>query len=101
MIRSKWQSLQAFHSGDILTRLTSDVDTVAQGIATLIPDTLGLVVRLVLAFVVLFQYDKVLALSALILGPCGVLAGVLFTGMMHRYEVQMRENESAYRSFMQ
>lgn len=101
MIRSKWQSLQAFHSGDILTRLTTDVDTVAHGIATMIPDILGLLVRLILAFVVLFQFDRVLALAALVLGPCGVLAGVLFTGVMHKYELQMRENESAYRSFMQ
>lgn len=101
VLHSKWEALKGYHSGDVQTRLTGDLDTVASGICSLVPETLGLVLRLLLAFAVLYNYDHMLALAALVLGPFGLICGLLFTGKMHRYQVLSRENESAVRSFMQ
>ena len=101
MLHSKWTALKAYHSGDIQTRLTSDLDAVSSGIAGMVPEVLSLAVRLVLAFAVLFSFDRLLALAALLLGPLGLITGVLFTGRLHKYEIELRENEAKQRSFMQ
>lgn len=101
LLHSRWSSLKQFHSGDIQTRITSDLGTVVSGICSLAPEAMGLVLRLGLAFAVLFQLDHVLSLTALLLAPCGLLLSMAFTGRMHRYQTMARENESRVRAFMQ
>lgn len=101
ILHSKWHSLKRYHSGDIQTRLTGDMDIVSNGITGLVPELLAMVLRLVLAFVILVRFDVMLALAALLLGPLGLLCSMFFSGRMHKYQVQARENESKMRSFMQ
>jgi len=101
LLHGVWQKIMSFHSGDILTRLTSDVERVANGIASIIPEMLFLLVRLIIAFGVLYYYDHFLALTALLLGPVGVLLSLLFSGKLKKYQVELNKTESEYRSFMQ
>ncbi len=101
VLRGGWRDLTKFHSGDLMTRLTSDVGTVSSGVASFIPGILLMAVRLGAAFVVLFQYDRALAVFALILGPAGVLLGVLFTERLKEYSLKLKQSESDYRSYMQ
>ena len=101
ILHGVWQKIMSFHSGDILTRLTSDVERVANGIASIIPDFLFLLVRLIIAFGVLYYYDHFLALTSLLLGPVGVLLSLVFSGKLKQYQVELSKTESEYRSFMQ
>lgn len=101
VLDSDWKAISAFHSGDINTRLTSDVDAVSTGIASLIPSICYLLLRVGIAFAVLFYFDRVLALAALGLAPVGLLLSLLFTKQLKTYQTQLRENEAAYRGLMQ
>lgn len=101
VLRGVWKKLVSFHSADIVTRLTSDVDRVAGGISSIIPNIFFLAVRLGIAFCVLFYYDRFLALAALALGPVGVLLSLIFSGKLKKYQEELAKNESEYRSFMQ
>lgn len=101
ILRGLWQKLITFHSGDIVTRLTSDIDRVANGISSIIPNIFLLTVRLGIAFCVLFYYDHFLALAALLLGPVGVFLSLIFSGRLRKYQEELNRTESEYRSFMQ
>lgn len=101
ILRGVWQKLITFHSGDIVTRLTSDIDRVANGISSIIPNIFLLTVRLGIAFCVLFYYDHFLALAALLLGPVGVFLSLIFSGRLRKYQEELNRTESEYRSFMQ
>ena len=44
--RSVWYKLSKYHSGDLLSRLTSDIDTVASSIIGLVPNLIVTVLQL-------------------------------------------------------
>lgn len=99
--RSVWIKISKYHSGDLVTRLTSDVGGLADGLISLIPSTILIVCQLVISFCILFHYDKTIAVLALILGPMGALSMIFFKERYKKYQKQLRESESEYRTFMQ
>jgi len=101
ILNGAWTKVSAYHSGDMITRLTSDIDRVANGIAAILPNFLFLIIRILIAFGVLFYYDHFLAVMALIVGPVGVILSLVFSGKLHKYQTQLNVTESSYRSFMQ
>jgi len=101
LLHSNWQGMTRFHSGDLMTRLTSDIDTVANGIASILPGLIMLIVRLAGAFFVLYQFDSMLAILALVIGPFGALFSLMFSSRLKRYQEKLKDNESRYRSFLQ
>lgn len=101
ILSANFLGLSRYHSGDLLTRLTSDVDTIASGIASALP-ALGMIfVRLGAAFVLLYGYSPFLALSALLLAPVGLLLSLLTGDKLKKLSAEVKESEAAYRSFIQ
>lgn len=101
ILSADYLGLSRYHTGDLLTRLTSDVDTIASGIASALP-ALGMIfVRLGAAFVLLYGYSPFLALAALLLAPTGLLLSLLTGDRLKKLSVEVKESEAAYRSFIQ
>lgn len=99
--RSVWLRIAGFHSGDLVTRLTSDIGSLADGLLTMLPRTILTCVQLAVAFLILFHYDRAIALFALVIGPLGALCLFFFRERYKKYQTALRECESDYRSFMQ
>lgn len=99
--RSAWLDVSRFHSGDLVTRLTSDIGSISDGLISIIPNTILIVAQLVISFGILFYYDKPIALFALIIGPIGALCMIIFKERYKKYQYELRSTESEYRSFMQ
>jgi ABC-type multidrug transport system fused ATPase/permease subunit len=101
ILRTEWLQITKYHSGDLLTRLKSDVGAVASGITSVVPSVITLVVRLIAAFFTLMHYDASLALFALILGPVSVIASWTLGRKLKKLQIKVQESESKYSSFMQ
>ncbi len=99
--RSAWLDVTKFHSGDLVTRLTSDIGAISDGLISIIPNTILIIAQLVISFGILFYYDKPIALFALIIGPIGALCMIFFKERYKKYQFELRNTESEYRSFMQ
>lgn len=99
--RSVWLDVSKFHSGDLVTRLTSDIGSISDGLISIIPNTILIVAQLAISFGILFYYDKPIALFALIIGPIGALCMIFFKERYKKYQFELRNTESEYRSFMQ
>lgn len=99
--RGVWLKLSKFHTGDLMTRLTSDISTVSGGIISVVPSAITLVLQFGMAFGVLFYYDHALALFVLLLGPVTAVCMVGFREKYQLYQKRLRETESEYRAFMQ
>ena len=99
--RSVWLHISKIHSGDLVTRLTTDIGAISDGLISIIPQTILIVTQLLVAFCILFYYDKKIALFALALGPIGALCLFFFRERYKRYQAALRKSESDYRSFMQ
>lgn len=101
ILRGDWLKLSRFHSGDIMTRITGDMDTIANGLFTMIPSLFYIVFQFVTAFGVLFHYDHMLAVLAICLGPVGLMISIAMSRIFAAFQKRAMENEGAYRSFMQ
>ncbi len=99
--KSVWNELSKYHSGDIVTRLTSDISTIASGLISILPSTIVLAIRLIVSFCILLHYDKWIAIFALLIAPIGALCALLYQKKYRYYQRMLRESESEYRAFMQ
>ncbi len=101
VMKTTWSYISKFHSGDIITRLSSDVQIVATGVAEIIPSIVSFGISFILAFGTLAFFDIRIALFALFLGPVTALIGVVTSRMMRPMQMKIQESESVYKSFMQ
>lgn len=100
IIKSCWDKISKYHTGDLMTRLTSDTGTIADGIATVIPQIITLLIELVVTFFTLFYYEPFLAVFALCLAPVAGIFSTWFGKKLKRLQMKVQESESAYRSFI-
>lgn len=95
---SDWIAFSKYHSDDILTRMTSDVDIVVNGITGVIPGMIALSVQLLAAFIALFSIDKVLGILAFMLGPLTLLFYWFFSKKLRSMHLKIQELEGIYRA---
>jgi ATP-binding cassette, subfamily B, bacterial len=100
ILKSQWLDSSKYHSEDILTRMTSDVSALTNGLVSLIPGMISLAVGLAAAFVTLFIFDYRLAVLAFIISPISIIFSRIFAGKMKKIYIKMQEAESTSRSFI-
>lgn len=101
IIRSYWMDVKQYHTGDLLTRMTSDTEIVSEGIVVLIPTIVRLFIELIITFFTLFYFEPSLAIFALVLAPISCLICFVLGKKLKRLQIKVQESESRYRSFIQ
>ncbi len=101
ILHSTWEDSQRFHTGDMMTRMTSDAGNIATGMVSTVPHIIILVVQLVSFFFTLFHYSHFLAVAALFLTPFGLLFSWILGKKLKKLQVKVQETETNYRSFIQ
>ncbi len=101
VLRKDYCAVSAFHSGEILNRITSDVGVVTDGIMSLLPRLITLIVRLVVAVVIMAGFDPLF--TAVFVAGGVVLIGFsrLFKGYLKDIHKQSQQADGKVRSFMQ
>ncbi len=101
IVKSYWMDIKRYHTGDLLTRLTSDTSNVAEGIVNVIPTIIRLFIELLITFCTLFYFQPMLAVLALIMAPIISLICFLLGRKLKKLQQKVQESESNYRSFIQ
>lgn len=101
LLRSSWLGTQKFHTGDMMTRMTSDAGNIANGMVNVIPNIIVLMVQLISVFITFYIYSPFLAVSALCLTPMGLLAAYILGRKLKKLQENVLKTETAYRSFIQ
>lgn len=101
ILKKDYLKISEFHSGELMTRLTSDVNVVSQAVTTIVPTIAATVTRLICAFAVLFYLDKWFALIFLAAGLVLFVFTRLFRGAMKKLHRRVQETDGEVRSFMQ
>ena len=101
LLRSEWLGTQHFHTGDMMTRMTSDAGNVANGMVNVIPEIIVLLIQLVMVFITLYINSPFLAIFALFLTPFGMALAFLIGRKLKKLQIKVQETETAYRSFIQ
>lgn len=101
IIRSYWMEVKNYHTGDLLTRLTSDTDIVSDGIVVVIPTVIRLIIELLITFFTLFYYRPSLAIFALVMAPVSGVISIVLGRKLKLLQIKVQESESNYRSYIQ
>lgn len=99
--RGRWFELTKYHSGDMLSRLTGDVEMVANNILSIVPNVIVAAIQLVIILIIVLKNDPTLALIGLIAGPLGAGLALLFRRPFKKYQHDLRESQSEYYTFFQ
>lgn len=99
MLRTDWESLEKFRSGDLLQRLNGDVSSVASGVTSFLPSFVTGSVQFFGSLVLILFYDPVMALIALIGAPLSVICSRVLVRRMRDYNKRMKVLSSEVMSF--
>ncbi len=101
VIGKEYAYLKPYHSGELLNRVSSDVDVVKNGIMGLIPSLLRMLVSFVGAAVILIRMDWRFVPVIIIVSILGLLITMVFRNPMKRRHKRMQEAQGALRSSTQ
>lgn len=99
MLRTDWESVEKFRSGDLLNRLNGDVSSVAGGVTSFLPSFVSGTVQFIGSFIIILCYDPIMALIALIGAPLSVICSRALVRRMREYNKRMKSISSEVMSF--
>lgn len=101
ILNKKHEKVNGYHSGELLTRLTSDVSIVSDGVSSILPTVVSALSRLISAVVVLVVLDSIFALAFFIAGALVFLVITLLREKLKSFHKRTQETDGKVRSFMQ
>lgn len=101
LIRKDYAAVTARHSGEWITRLTSDTVEVTRGIIEIGPGVAGMLVRLTGALLLLFFLDPFFGYILIPLGLVLLVSTAAFRGILKRLHKRIQETNASVLSFLQ
>lgn len=98
---SEWLEESNYHSVNLLTRLTNDVDTITNVIVSVFPGIISLLTILIFSFITLLSLDPTIAIVAIVFCPALIIFTKLLTKKLKKYYIDIQDEEVKYRSFIQ
>jgi len=101
IINKDYLSVSKYHSGDLLTRLTSDLQIVINGIMTIVPNVSLLLTNIIGGFIMLYRLDSFFALLVLGVGPLILISARVYSSRYKQLHKDCQAASGKVRSFMQ
>lgn len=101
LLSKRYPALCAYHTGDLVNRLTGDVSVIAEAATTIVPNVVTISVRLVCAMVVLMRLEWRFGVVFLIGGLLIFAFARLIKGKVQTYHAAMQQADGRTRSFWQ
>lgn len=99
LLSARWESLEEYHSGEVLNRLEGDVNTVAGGVVGFVPLCITRTAQLLGVFCIIFYYDPMMALLSLLSAPVLLLTGRWTLRIMRKRQQEIRQVNGRILSF--
>ena len=91
LLSTDWESLSAYHSGDLLTRVEEDVSTISSSVLGWFPELFTRLMQFIGTLGVILYYSPILALLALLSAPVMLLMSRYVIKMMRHHNQKMRD----------
>lgn len=100
-LNTDWESLQQFHSGDLLSRINTDVSNVAGSVLGWIPSLILRLTQFLASLAVILVYDPTMAVLALLSAPVTLLLSRPLVRKMRSFNRDMRAVGSEMTAFQE
>lgn len=101
IINSKWQEFNKFHSVELLTIITNDINTIINMLCNIIPQIFALIFMLVSSFIALLSLSKTMALVAISIFPFLIILSKIYGKKLRKFYIQIQQKEVEYNRFIQ
>lgn len=101
IINSNWEEQLKYHSGNLLARLTSDVDAIVTVINNTLPSIISLSVLLISSFITLLYLEPILGILLITLSPISILISRFYGSKLKKIYKKSQEADANYRCFVQ
>lgn len=96
-----WQAVMSHKSGDLLSRLSGDVQAVCEGLIGFVPGILTAAVKLLGAFCLMLFFDPVMAVIALAGAPVTLLLSKVLMRKLHKLDLTIKELNGQLMAFQE
>ncbi len=100
-ISKNYKGITDYHTGEIMNRLTSDVNVVCDGVTTIIPTVVSAFVRLICAIVALVFLEPIFALAFVLAGVMVYVIMAFTRKKLKHFHKTVQETDGKTRSFFQ
>lgn len=100
ILSRKYSSITAFHTGELLNRITNDAVVVADGFVQIIPGIIAMLVKLIGAAVVLFVLDYRFSVIFFAGGALVLVFTTLFRRVMKKLHKDVQAADGVLRSYL-
>lgn len=101
ILRKKHSEISAFHSGDLVNRLTSDVEAVVTGSVNIVPSVVSMASKIITCIIALYILSPFIALAVLPIGAVIYVGNRIFRAKFKKLHKECQRTDSVVRSFMQ
>ena len=101
ILRSEWHSKEKRHSGDVINRLQTDVNSVINFLTEVIPNSVSTLALFFGAFFYLYSIDKILSLVIIIVIPLVAVLSRVYMRKMRALSKDVRASDSKVQSVLQ
>ncbi len=99
IMNASWEELTEYHTGDLLTRLASDIKTVAGNTSGLVPTMMAKITMIVCAGIYIIVLDYSMVLVAVVIAPIILVASRIFMGKIYSSQMDIKNIESRINSY--
>ena len=101
ILHAEWKAQQMYHSGDIMSRVGTDIGDIVQLVVRTFPQFLVTLLKLASAIIYLFILDRRLTLVLMVIIPIVLLVSKLYFKKMRKLSVLIKESQSVVRQYFQ
>ena len=97
----QWRYIKQFHTGDLINRISGDVNTVSNSVLTWIPNFIIKFFQALCCIAIIFYFDPIMALISIVSTPVVVLLSKSLMYKIRIFSKKSREASSRIMSFIQ
>lgn len=101
ILKKEYKDISRFHSGELVNRMFSDVNTVIDGVTSIIPPLLCMLTQLIGAIIVLAKLDWRFVVVLCLVGIIALVMTLLFKGKMKSMHKDVQSKEGKVHASLQ
>lgn len=101
LILSRLSDNSKYHSVELLTRMTNDVNTIVNVVITIIPNMFSFSVMFIFSFWALFKISSQMALISIIIFPILIFISKIYSKKLKFFYLEVQKKESECNRFLQ
>lgn len=97
----KYKDIKNFHSGELINRFTSDIDTVVGGVTEFVPQLISIATKIISGLIVIAAFSKSFSIIVIGVGIAMTLSALLCSTLFKRMHKSVQQASGVMRGFTQ